>query len=241
MGAIITFLSDFGTSDGYVAQVKAVILAGIPDATVVDITHEVQPYKMLSAAWILSTTYKYFPQGTFHLAVVDPGVGTSRDVLIVREGGHTFIGPDNGIFSFLYPADEVLEVIWRPQSKVAPTFHGRDVFAPLLVKTVLSRDLHGLCWPKADPVRLDTGSSMVVHIDRFGNIITNIDCKHLENGCVLHIGDRDIDSIVRTYAEIPEGKLGLICGSSFTVEIAANQRNVALELGAFVGMPVNLV
>jgi hypothetical protein len=240
MRPLITFLSDFGTSDAYPAQVKAVILSGVPDAVIVDITHEVHPYAVLSAAWIISTTYSYFPRGTFHLAVVDPGVGTARDVLIVRKDGHTFIGPDNGLFSFLYPAEEVIEVLWRPRNSISPTFHGRDVFAPLLVKAVLEPGFKELGRPKTDPVRLDTGSPMVVHIDRFGNIVTNIDCSHLEKGCIVRIGDRDIVSIARTYAELPEGGLGLVCSSASTIEITANQGSAARMLGAFVGMPVAL-
>ncbi|HPE46365.1 MAG TPA: SAM-dependent chlorinase/fluorinase, partial [Deltaproteobacteria bacterium] len=105
---LLTFLSDFGSRDAYAAQVKAVILSKVPEAKIVDISHEVEPFNLVSAGWLLFTSYRYFPAGTVHLAVVDPGVGTARAVLLVRKGGHVFVGPDNGLFSFLYPADEVV-------------------------------------------------------------------------------------------------------------------------------------
>jgi len=238
MPPIITFLSDFGTDNAYVAQVKAVILSGLPGITIVDITHEVRPFDILSAAWILHTTYRYFPEGTCHLAVVDPGVGTPRDVLAVKKEGQVFIGPDNGLFSFLYPADQVVEVLWRPDAPVSPTFHGRDVFAPVLVKAVLGADLSDLGRIKADPVRIDTYAPMVVAIDRFGNIITNIDSLHLHEGFSLTLGSTRIDSIADTYADLPRGEMGLLRSSTFTIEIAVNQGNAAQKLDAYVGMPV---
>jgi len=238
MKSIITFLSDFGTRDAYVAQVKAVILSGLPGATIVDITHEIQPFDILSAAWTLHTTYQYFPEGTCHLAVVDPGVGTSRDVLLVKKKGHTFVGPDNGIFSFLYPAEEVIEILWRPDEPVSPTFHGRDVFAPVLVKAQLGTDLSTLGRVRDDPVWIDTYAPMVVAIDRFGNIITNVDSVHLKEGFSLTIGSTRIEGIADTYADLPGGETGLIRSSTSTIEIAVNQGNAAQALNAYVGMPV---
>lgn len=238
MQPVITFLSDFGTGDAYVAQVKAVILSGLPGATVVDITHGVPPFDILSAAWTLHTTYRYFPPGTCHLAVVDPGVGTSRDVLLVKKDGHIFIGPDNGIFSFLYPADQVIEVLWRPDAPVSPTFHGRDVFAPVLVKAALGTDPGKLGRDKEDPVGIDIFAPMVVAIDRFGNVITNVDSIHLKEGFSLTIGNVRIQGIADAYADLPRGKMGLICGSASTIEVAVNQGNAAQALNARVGMPV---
>jgi S-adenosylmethionine hydrolase len=238
MQPIVTFLSDFGTGDAYVAQVKAVILSGLPGAAIVDITHEIRPFDILSAAWTLHTTYRYFPEGTCHLAVVDPGVGTSRDVLAVRKGRHIFIGPDNGIFSFLYPADEVIEVLWRPDAPVSPTFHGRDVFAPVLVKAALGADPGSLGRIKTDPVRMDVHAPMVVAIDRFGNIITNVESSHLKEGFSLTIGDIRIQGIADTYADLPRGEMGLIRSSTSTIEIAMYQGNAAQALDVRVGTPV---
>ncbi len=140
----MTFMSDFGLEDAYVAQVKARVLSRMPDACIVDITHGVRPYDIISAAWLLSTSFSYFPEGSIHLCVVDPGVGTSRAALAVRKGGHIFVGPDNGIFSFLYPAQEVIETIWRPEGPVSRTFHGRDLFAPVVAEIMEGVPLESL-------------------------------------------------------------------------------------------------
>jgi len=240
MNPVVTFLSDFGTEDAYVAQVKAVILSGLPGVTLVDITHGIEPFGVLSAAWTLHTTYPYFPAGTFHLAVVDPGVGTSRAVLAVKKDGHVFIGPDNGIFSFLYPAGEIVEVLWRPESCISATFHGRDLFAPVLVKAALGSELSALGRARHDPVRIETARPLVVAIDRFGNIITNIDAGHLKEGVSVSIGSAVVRRIACTYAELRQGEAGLIRGSASTIEISLNQGDAARELGAWVGMPVTI-
>ena len=233
-------MSDFGTSDAYVAQVKARILSAAPDALLVDITHDIASYCILSAAWILSTTYACFPKGTVHLCVVDPGVGTQRNSIAVKKQGHLFIGPDNGIFSFLYPADEIIKVTWRPDGPVSSTFHARDIFAPVAVNILEDSSCSGLGIPLNDPVTIDVETPMVVHIDKFGNVVTNIECFCMKPGIVLHCRKTDIASIARTFADIPEGGLALVCGSADTIEIAANRKNAAQMTGAYVGMPVQL-
>ena len=237
----MTFLSDFGHRDAYAAQVKAVILSHVPDAQIIDITHDIEPYGIVSAAWLLSTTYPHFPQGTVHLAVVDPGVGTDRAILEVRKKGHVFIGPDNGIFSFLYPADEVREITWRPEGAVSSTFHGRDIFAPLAARILAGHGLGLPGVPKHDPVAFDVKSPMVVHIDTFGNVITNIPCNDLKAGCSLEVNGMKVTAAAGTFADIPEGGLGLICGSASTIEIAANRARASDIIGAKSGMPVSLV
>lgn len=236
----ITFLSDFGLRDAYVAQVKAVILSAVPDARIVDITHDVEPFNLISAGWLLSTSYRYFPQGTVHLAVVDPGVGTDRAILMVRKDRHVFVGPDNGVFSFLLPSDEVMEVTWRPEGAVSSTFHGRDIFAPLVVRLITG---HGLGVPgtaKADPVRLALDAPMVVHIDTFGNVVTNIPGDRLGEDASLEINGHAIRSAARTFAQVPPGETGLICGSASTIEVVANQARAADIVGARVGMKVEM-
>lgn len=116
---IVTLLTDFGLSDAYVAQLKAAILSRVDAVELVDITHGVEPFGILQAGWLLGTTYGHFPRGSIHLCVVDPGVGTSRAALIVLKDGHAFVGPDNGVFSFIYPAEQVIEVTWRPSTPVS--------------------------------------------------------------------------------------------------------------------------
>jgi S-adenosylmethionine hydrolase len=240
MMSVVTFLSDFGLKDAYVAQVKAVILSGVPDARIIDITHDIAPFNIISAGWLLAKSFRFFPPGTVHLVVVDPGVGTGRAILTVRKEEHVFIGPDNGIFSFLYPADDIREITWRPQGAVSSTFQGRDILAPIVVKILSGHGLPIPGMPKADPVLLDVKSPMVVHIDTFGNVITNIECDHLREDCVISISGKDIDHVVHSFAEIPQGKLGLICGSASTVEIVANQANASVILGAEIGMSISV-
>jgi S-adenosylmethionine hydrolase len=240
MRDVITFLSDFGTRDAYVAQVKARILTAAPDVHLVDITHDIPSYSILSGAWLLFTSYSYFPKGTIHLAVIDPGVGTERPIIVMKKDGHIFIGPDNGIFSFLYPAEMVIEVTWRPTGRVSPTFHGRDIFAPVAAKVLDDPACEGLGARLENPVRLDVRQPMVVHIDKFGNVVTNIECSRMKTGFVLHCGKTGIARVARTFSNIPDGELALVCGSSNTIEVAANRESAAQMTGAYVSMPVQL-
>jgi S-adenosylmethionine hydrolase len=237
---VLTFLSDFGTSDAYVAQVKARILSSDPDVLLVDITHDVASYAILSGAWLLFTTYACFPKGTVHLAVVDPGVGSQRAVIIVKKAGHIFIGPDNGIFSFLYPADEITTVTWRPDGVISPTFHARDIFAPVALNVLENPSCEGLGSLLNDPVTFEVTKPMVVHIDKFGNVVTNIDCSVLKQRATLVCGEKSIGLVAGTFLDIPEGGIALVCGSSNTIEIAANRGKAAQMTGAYVGMPLQL-
>lgn len=239
MPRLLSFLSDFGLADGYVAQVKARILSAVQDLTIVDITHDLEAYDILSGAWLLYTTYPTFPEGTVHLAVVDPGVGTSRRALIVEKTGHLFVGPDNGIFSFLYPARSVIDITWRPQGAIAPSFHGRDLFAPVAIGLLSGATALELGNAITDPIRLDVASPQVVHIDRYGNIVTNITPGQLQDhALVLH--GHVIRNLVTTFGDLSQDDLGLIVGSAGTIEIVARQAHAASRLGARVGMPVSL-
>jgi S-adenosyl-L-methionine hydrolase (adenosine-forming) len=240
MVPLITFISDFGLKDAYVAQVKAVILTQSPGARIIDITHDIDAFGIISAGWLLASSFRFFPAGTIHLAVVDPGVGTDRDILYVKKDGHIFVGPDNGLFSFLFPADTVIEITWRPQGSVSSTFHGRDIFALLVARILAGDDMHELGIPAVSPVCLEVKSPMVVHIDAFGNVITNIFCESAKPEVSVELNGQVVPICAMTFADIPEGSLGLICGSSSTVEIAANRGNAAKIIGAKVGMPVKI-
>lgn len=233
-------MSDFGTADSYVAQVKARILSAVPEATIVDITHDIASYAIRSGAWILYTAYAYFPAGTVHLCVIDPGVGTDRHILIVKKEGHFFVGPDNGIFSFLYPADEVIEVTWRPDGAISPTFHARDIFAPVALKVLEEPSCANMGRVLKTPVKFDVQKPMVVHVDKFGNVVTNIPCSVLERLPRVVCGAMSVEGVAATYSDIPEGKISLVCGSAHTVELAANRGNAAEMTGAHVGMPLRL-
>jgi S-adenosylmethionine hydrolase len=236
----ITFISDFGLKDAYVAQVKAVILTQAPEARIIDITHEVDAFGIISAGWLLASSFRFFSAGTIHLAVVDPGVGTKRGILYVKKDGHIFIGPDNGVFSFLFPAETVIEVVWRPQGAVSSTFHGRDIFALLVARILAGDDIHEMGIPAVAPISLEVKSPMVVHVDTFGNVITNIICENAKPEISLELNGQVITVCAKSFADIPAGSLGLICGSASTIEIVANKENAARIIGAKVGMPVKI-
>lgn len=240
MPAVVTFISDFGSRDAYVAQVKAAIVSGAGPVTIVDITHEMDPFDVIGAGWLLFTSYRFFPAGTVHLAVVDPGVGTDRAVLVARKDGHVFVGPDNGIFSFIYPADDLVEVTWRPETGVCPTFHARDLLAPIVVKIVTGHGLGVPGVPKDSPVIIPVDKPMVVHVDRFGNVITNIDATALEALACLEICGTRVSLLSRTYAQIPQGSLALVAGGSGTIEVAANCTRASDILDVRPGTPVTV-
>lgn len=191
---MITLTTDFGTSDGYVAAMKGVMLSIHPDARLVDVTHEIDPQDVMEAAFVLRTTTPFFPPGTVHLVVVDPGVGTDRRAVAVRSGDQWFVGPDNGVFPLVLDDKEPDEIrvldnpdAWRSGTP-STTFHGRDIFAPVAAHLDAGRapedigssanDLRPLRW--AMPIT-DSHSvqGYVAHVDRFGNCITNIRRKTL--------------------------------------------------------------
>jgi S-adenosylmethionine hydrolase len=155
---IVTLLTDFGTSDSYVAEMKARLLAGAPDAVLVDVTHAVAPGDIRAAAYILGRSWHRFPEGTVHLAVVDPGVGTARAAVVIGAGGHRFVGPDNGLFTNVLRDREVEVVEIAVPDGAAPTFHGRDVFAPAAAALLAGDPLHTLGPPFLGiPARLVMG------------------------------------------------------------------------------------
>jgi len=193
---IITLTTDFGTHDPYVAQVKGVILGINPHVEIVDITHEIAPQDIGEAAFLLGVSFSYFPPGTIHIAVVDPGVGSERRAVILLVGHHTFVGPDNGIFSFAleranvpYQAIQILDPPFNFSG--GATFHGRDLFAPVAAHLSLGVDpaIYGpeishltLSSPHAPSVEEHLIRGTVMHLDRFGNAITNITTHHLPPG-----------------------------------------------------------
>ena len=207
---MITLTTDFGTSDGYVAAMKGVMLSIHPDARLVDVTHEINPQDVMEAAFVLRTTTPFFPPGTVHLVVVDPGVGTDRRAVAVRSGDQWFVGPDNGVFPLVLDDKEPDEIrvldepsAWRSDAP-STTFHGRDIFAPVAAHLdagrppadigALAEDLRPLRW--AMPIT-DNHSvqGYVAHVDRFGNCITNIRRKTL-----VRTGMDDVPALEHTEA-----------------------------------------
>ena len=246
---IITLLTDFGLKDYYVPSMKAVILSICPSATVVDISHEVSSFDVLEAAFVLCASYRYFPRGTIHVVVVDPGVGSARKALIFKTKNYYFIGPDNGVLTLATDLDGIVEVREIANRKfmlheISRTFHGRDIFAPTAAHLACGAPMEeiGPVVSKYEKLSFqipqkvsDEYQGSILHIDKFGNIITNIlsslipdavkEVKLLlNNGKVYNI------PLVNFYAEVPKGSILAIRGSSGFLEISINQGNAASTL-----------
>ena len=233
---IVTLTTDFGEQDYYVGAMKGVVLDVCPDALVLDLCHNVLPYDILDAAFTLAQSYRYFPLRTVHVVVVDPGVGTQRRPLLISGDRHFFVGPDNGIFSFIYPEQEKLTVYQITgdhyfHQPVSNTFHARDVFAAVagwLAKGVEARqfgdpieDYVKLSIPKAQASGDKAWKGIVLKVDRFGNVITNIaaaDCPALfaepTPPFKLTAGGKDITKLVPNYSEGEQGEIFALLGSS---------------------------
>ena len=245
MATLITLLTDFGTADSYVAEVKGVLLSQVHGAALVDITHQVPPGDVRAAQYILARVWQRFPKGTVHLAVVDPGVGTDRRVLAASMVGHFFVAPDNGLLSFL-PADTHFVSLPIPET-AAPTFHARDVFAPAAGQLALGASLSHVGHPITDPVRSplpaprDDGGVVVgevIYVDRFGTLISNIPGDAVEPGVRIKVADTEIGTLARTFGDVTRGALVALVGSGGTVEIAVRDGSAARLLGVGVGAEV---
>jgi S-adenosylmethionine hydrolase len=242
---LITLLTDFGTADSYVAEVKAALLRVAPDATLVDISHAVPPGDIRSAAYLLGRSWPLFPPGSVHLAVVDPGVGTERDALAVATGGHRFVGPDNGILSWPLRSGEVEVVALPVPASASPTFHGRDLFGPAAAALACGTPLARLGEPFPGTPRLLAytaphyeGKSVVgevVYVDRFGTLVTNLTTEFVPAYAVLEVEGLDIGPLRRTYGDVPTGGLLAYVGSAGAVEIAVRDGSAARRLGMGVG------
>ncbi len=255
---IVTLLTDFGLDDPYVGIVKAVILGINPAARLVDLTHTIPPQDVLRGALALGAAYRFFPRGTVHLAVVDPGVGGSRRPLAVVADGHYFVGPDNGLLSPVLDAPGTVAVALAnagyyraPGAVVSRTFHARDIFAPAAAHCSLGvplarfgppvRRLVRLEWPRPRRVgRRVVGQVLLA--DRFGNLLTNLaeaDLPAPPGDCVLEAGGRRIDGIVGRYADRPVGALGAVVDSSGRVEVFVREDSARDRLGIAPGAAVS--
>ncbi|MEJ7809098.1 MAG: SAM-dependent chlorinase/fluorinase [Gemmatimonadaceae bacterium] len=247
MPPLITLLTDFGTADGYVGEMKGVLFALAPDITIVDIAHDVPPQDVEVARLALARYWRRFPPGTIHMVVVDPGVGSSRLGLGAFSGERYVVGPDNGVLSaaLLLPGAEVVALTEPPRASA--TFHGRDVFAPAAAYLARGEPLAALGRAHTDPVlrrtpeprRLEDGaiSGQVIAVDRFGNLMTNLIAPR---GGRVSCAGRDVGDIRRTYADAAEGSPVALIGSSGLVEIAVRDGSAARALGAARGAEVTL-
>ncbi len=248
---VIALLTDFGTRDHYAGAMKGVALGICPEATLVDISHDLPAHDVLAGALELAAAYRYFPVGTIFLVVVDPGVGSTRRGIAAESGDYTFVAPDNGVLTAVldeHPPRRVVELTERRYARptVSRTFEGRDRFAPAAAWLAKGIDLAALGrpagaihrlnipQPRTDPDRIE---GQVLRVDRFGNLITNIDRKTFEKlaGGALDIraGTHQVSKVVSTYADASPGEVCALFGSTDHLEIAANGASAAatLDLG----------
>jgi S-adenosylmethionine hydrolase len=259
---IITLTTDFGTNDHFVGTMKGVILEIVPEATIIDICHSVQAFDVLDGALTISQAYAYFPAGTVHVVVVDPGVGSARRPIVASSDGFHFVAPDNGVLSLVYAREPRVHVRHLTsehyfRQPVSNTFHGRDIFAPVaayLAKQVDTikfgeeiEDFVRFNAPKpkmAEPNRL---RGVVLKVDRFGNLVTNITAAdapmlfQADSECKIFVGTREVAGLHLAYAEGAPGELFGILGSMGFLEIATNRGAAAQLAGAGKGTEVSIV
>jgi S-adenosyl-L-methionine hydrolase (adenosine-forming) len=256
---IIALLTDFGTRDHYAGAMRGVALGICRDATLADITHDIAPQDVLGGALELAAAFRYFPPATVFLCVVDPGVGSARRAIAADAGGYTFVAPDNGLLTLVFRAcapARVVELTERryAQPTISRTFEGRDRFAPAAAWLANGTDLGALGRPITDWQRLDVPeprveggqlSGVVLRIDRFGNLVTNIDRRGVERAAAgtditIAAAGRQVGGLVATYADAQPGALCALFGSSDHLEIAVNGGSAAERLRVTRGAPVTV-
>ena len=242
---VITLLTDFGTADYYVGAVKGALLSVNPSVTIVDLTHEIPPQDVAEGAFTLLAAYKTFPAGTIHVAVVDPGVGSTRRPIIVSANEQFFVGPDNGLFTYINdrePSHRMFHVTAERyfRREVSTTFHGRDIFAPVAAALSSGVAVEEFGGEITDEVRLPPLDSplRIIHIDRFGNCVTNITRDQSPSEIVVK--GRTISEFREFYGEGSGESLFAIWGSAGFLEISVNGGSAAQALGVNVGENVFL-
>ena len=252
MRAVIVLLTDFGHLDPYAGQMKGVLLREAPDARIVDLCHDVEAHNIIQASFLLQASYRHFPPQSIFLNVVDPGVGTSRSIVLAERENQFFLAPDNGLLSFLI--DESVSW-WRIDAQayaVGNTFHGRDIFAPIAARLALgatpqaigSRITPGmvmrrdLLWAEIENRSIDC---TVLHVDRFGNCLLNLRVENFSglSGTWTLDDDRTVVTTA-TYADLAPGQIGLLVGSQGVLELAVNQGDCARTLGLCPGRNIRL-
>ncbi|MGD9041183.1 MAG: SAM-dependent chlorinase/fluorinase [Desulfobacteraceae bacterium] len=238
---IITLTTDFGLSDPYVAMMKGVILSINPGSQIVDISHQIRAGAIIQAAGLVHETFPFFPKGTVHVAVVDPGVGSERRPMGMEAGGHFFVGPDNGIFWPIIAGQKKTRIIHLTEStyflpSISPTFHGREVFAPVAAHLSQGVPLKRMGAELSNPVKLHVPKpreergvlyGLITRVDNFGNLISNIHRKDLESFLqsfepMIEVRDLTIKTLHPTYADVQEGEPLALINSSDWLEIAVN-------------------
>jgi len=247
---IITLLTDFGTKDHYVASMKGVILNINPQCILIDITHQVNPHDIQKGAFLLANTYSYFPKGTIHLSVVDPGVGGGRKAILLVTQNYFFVGPDNGLFTLIARREKVKQVVVLTKRKyflpkVSMTFHGRDIFAPVAAHLSLGIKPNVFGYEIGSLEELEFEKPIIkerkllgeiLHIDTFGNLVSNIDEEKLfrfiqSRPFVIRAGREAIYGLKKGYWEGKKGELIALLGSGGFLEISVREGNAQKMLG----------
>lgn len=256
---VITLLTDFSIADGFVGTMKGVILGINPDAVVVDIAHDLPSWDIKAAAFVLHAAYRYFPSGTIHTCVIDPGVGSDRAALIVTTQDHLFVAPDNGVLTLVFEHEPFVGVyritnLERCLPVISNTFHGRDIFAPIaahLSNGVPVSEI-GIPYTKGERFsipkpRIENGyiSGEIVYQDHFGNLVSNIHQRDLNRARIgrkakLVIKDTIISGMRTSYSGVPEGELLMLVSSAGYLEVACHRRSAAEILDAAEETPVEI-
>jgi S-adenosylmethionine hydrolase len=252
---IVTLTTDFGQRDGYVGAMQGVILDICPSATISTISHDIPPQDIQAAAFVLYQAFNYYPRQAIHCVVVDPGVGSERRAVAMRTSHGIFVGPDNGVFSVIQDATEVLEAVTltNPRyqlARVSATFHGRDIFSPACAHLATGVSLAELGPPVVELTRFDFGARLhpdearIIHIDHFGNLILDLTAHDIAGvrQVAFKIGHMMIRSLGRTFSDVDEGELLAYVGSSRDhVEIGLRNGNAAKALGLHLNDVVQIV
>lgn len=259
LNKIVTLTTDYGERDGFVGAVKGVLLSFCSEARLLDITHQISAFNIEEAAFVFHSGAQFFPKGTIHLVVVDPGVGGERRPIAVRTTRGIYVGPDNGVFSGVYASGRNVEVFHFNKrrfflKKVSSTFHGRDLFAPVVGHLLQGVPLEKMGTPIQNYVRFPVSKVKrrgrgleggIIHIDHFGNAITNITEEDLQRlgsprRISVHVGELKLHGVSKTFSSVKKGEPVVLIGGSGLLEIAIREGNAAQEIGVRLGDPVNV-
>lgn len=253
---IVTLTTDFGQAGGYVGAVKGVLLGIAPQVKIVDITHQISPFNILEGALVLNSFYRFFPRGTIHLVVVDPGVGGKRKGILVRTDDYFFVGPDNGLFSLIYEKERIREIVNLTNSKYflgkpSSTFHARDIFVSVSAYLSLGVKPEEFGPPAEECFKLKLPQPVkkknrltgeIVYIDNFGNLVTNIEANSIAKAkrIQIRIKNRKINHLNSFYEQEKKGKFLALIGSSNFLEIAVSQGSAQKLLKAETGDKITI-
>ncbi len=258
MGRIITLTTDFSMSDAYIGMMRGAILSIAPDINIVDLAHDINPHDVFEGAFVLQTAYRFFPDGTVHVVVVDPGVGSVRRRIAMECGSHYFVGPDNGVFSYTIRTAQNCSAVEIDVPPPGPglrglTFEGRDIFAPAAARIASGVPLSEIGRPVEDLVTLNiprprvnevTIDGKIVYIDHFGNCVSNIEATEIERlggSLQVSVAGQSVGPLRVSYSDVPVGEALAIINSLDHLEIAINQGNAETDLNVKVGTPVRVV